>query len=235
MTKMIRARIAYMDSPESPREWTNNGTFVGFEHRNYNIGDRRPTPEEMTALENGGWEALEKHLKRTYGALVILRVGMLDHSGVMYYVGGGAHWSDSAGWDSGTCGYIFDTKAQRDETGCPEDVEIITKALTEEIETYSQWANGDVYMRLIETRTLCGACQTLYDADPDDLPEDCPHCAIDDDGWLGEFYGWDWETNGILEELEPAEREAMKETAKASDIESGYSNKIHAHWEEIPE
>jgi hypothetical protein len=52
---LVRARIVHDDSPESPREWSNVGTFVGFEHRRYYIGDRRPTAEELTALEYGGW------------------------------------------------------------------------------------------------------------------------------------------------------------------------------------
>lgn len=109
----IRARIIADDSPESPREWSNLGTFVGAEHRSYNIGDRRPTEPEREALSRGGFALLARYLRRYEGATVVLPVGMLDHSGVTFYVGGGAHWSDSQGWDSGTCGYIFDTAEAR--------------------------------------------------------------------------------------------------------------------------
>lgn len=161
---------------ESPRDYDGNlGIFVGLPHRSYNIGDEQLGREhEIQCVECGGTgEVLDSDgtdtqceaclgsgsrqpasqaelmadLKRVHQARVILPVGMLDHSGVSYYIGGGPHWSDSAGWDSGTCGFIMDTpdrlKAAWGEQ-VPTDEQIIA-GLTSEVEVYSSWASGDVY------------------------------------------------------------------------------------------
>ena len=221
----IRARIIADDSPESPREWSNLGTFVGFEHRSYTIGDRRPTDAEIKAAEYGGFDALEKHLRRQYGATVILRVGMLDHSGVSFYVGGGAHWSDSQGWDSGTCGYIFDTAESRAECGtAPEHIEA---ALRGEIETYNQWASGDVYGYIIERRTLCDLCATL---DQDEIPTECPHCEIDDSDSCWGFYGTDLDEWDVPEDA----RDALQAEADAGHVEYPYGGRrVEAEWRAV--
>lgn len=243
MTTLVRVRIIHDDSPESPREWGNVGTFVGFEHRSYNIGDRRPTQGEITALEYGGWAGLVRHLERQYGATRVLPVGMLDHSGVTYYVGGGAHWSDAHGWDSGTCGYIFDTAEGRERTGAEPGehegeinvgylrgkvrgmVDNIMAALTSEIETYAQWASGDVYGVIVERRTLCELC-----AATDDVPDDCPHCTIEDDACFG-YYGLDVDANGMADGLDADAIEALRAEADAYHVE--YDGRVLATWREV--
>lgn len=104
----------------NPRQDTNLGLFLGFPHRSYDIGDARFYAEDY-ADEDGNEPANQAELiaaiKAKHGSRVVLPVGMIDHSGVHYYIGGGAHWSDSAGWDSGTCGFIFDTTDGREECG----------------------------------------------------------------------------------------------------------------------
>lgn len=135
------------DDPSSPRYESNYGTFLGFPHRSYDIGDERWDPS-CVADQHGriAWSAIVKHIKRNYHARVVLPVGMLDHSGVTYYIGGDAHWCDPGGWDSGICGVIFDTPHGIKECyGEPDEKltdEFLTKRLTEEIETYSIWASG---------------------------------------------------------------------------------------------
>lgn len=233
-TTIKSVRIWADDYPESPREDCNVGVFVGFEHRSYNIGDRRPTFGELTALEYGGWSALVKHLQRQYGARHVLKVGMIDHSGVSYYIGGGAHWSDSAGWDSGTCGYIFDTAETRERTGIvdqdidgtiqftlgkvPARVNAIEAALEAEIEQYSQWASGDVYGFTVEARTLCTLCEAIED--DDDLPEQCPHCDVEIEDSCGGFYGSDTRENGMRDHIADDLREALREAE--DHIDYGY-------------
>ena len=219
---LIRARIVADDSPESPREWSNIGTFVGLENRHYNIGDRRPTQAELIALEYGGWAALVKHLERQYGATRVLKVGMIDHSGVSYYIGGGPHWSDSAGWDSGTCGYIFDTAKGRAKCGTP--LEFVEDVLTDEIKIYDQWARGDVYGYIIERRTLCEPCAAI-DTDEDDIPDECPHCEIMDEDSCWGFYGLD-----IADWDVPADAiDALRDEAAAGHVEYGHG-RIEAQW-----
>ena len=99
-------------------------------------------------------EDLEKVLREEHNIVgPIFNVGMLDHSGVSYYIGGGAHWSDPGGWDSGTCGVIFTTRELLNETqgeGVTPSDEQLAEWLKGEIEEYSKWANGEVYGYVIK-------------------------------------------------------------------------------------
>jgi hypothetical protein len=168
-------QIVHDEDCSSPRENENVGLFLGFPHRHYNIGDEKFDPSEYTrpctgekceqgmvdgpegyvecATCMGGGELTPKSeaqlmewLKEDHGATVVLKVGMIDHSGVSYYLGGGASIFDPGGWDSGTCGYILDTKENRERLGIEGfTVEQITEALAGEIKEYDSWARGDCY------------------------------------------------------------------------------------------
>lgn len=139
------------DEPDSPRNWSNVGTMVCW-HRGYDLGDRGLTDQEREALERGGnLEVLSRYLQITHGATVVIPLGLLDHSGLTMYAGGGSHWSDSAGWDSGTVGFIFDTPEGREECGTP--LELIEDVLLEEIKTYNQYLRGDVYGYIVARDT----------------------------------------------------------------------------------
>lgn len=156
--------LHYDTECDSPRDVDSLvGLFLGLPHRSYDIGDERINPEEefpcpdcagrgcATCYDSGARAArslteLAAALKAKHSARVLLPVGMIDHSGVSYYVGGGPHWSDTAGWDSGTCGFILDTPDRLQQTmGAGTTDEQITKALTGEIEEYDRWARGDCY------------------------------------------------------------------------------------------
>lgn len=137
----IPVAIFYDDCCESPREWSNVGTILHW-HRRYDLGEAIGGNAEE-ALRRGGLPLLERYLRLTRGATVVLPIGMLDHSGVTIWVGGGSHWSDSAGWDSGTVGVIFDTPEGREVTGVSlDDVE---QALRGEVEVYARYLEGQTY------------------------------------------------------------------------------------------
>lgn len=147
----LRISIFYDEDAENPREVFEEdryGTFVDW-HRRENVGDRKITELEESALKRGGWKLLTRYLRATQGAVCVLPVSLLDHSGWHVWVGGGAHWSDSAGWDSGTVGFIYATREEVDKFGIPEDQ--IEKQLRAEIETLDQLFTGDVYGYTIET------------------------------------------------------------------------------------
>lgn len=127
----------------NPREnQTNLGTFLHW-HRRYNLGDAQISGQEDEAMRRGGMKLLMRYLTLVRGATVVIPVGLLDHSGLHVWAGGGAHWSDSAGWDSGTVGVIFDTPESRKETGAPLDT--IERQLRAEVEEYDQFIRGEVY------------------------------------------------------------------------------------------
>lgn len=125
-----------------PRENTNVGTFVHW-HRNYELGDRKLDSQEDEAMRRGGLNLLVRYLKLCRGATCVIPVGMIDHSGISVYAGGGTHWSDSAGWDSGTVGVIYDTPESREETGVSN--EEIERILRTEIEEYDKFVRGEIY------------------------------------------------------------------------------------------
>ena len=246
MTVLIRARIIADESPSSPREDCNIGTFVMTDRgmNRYGFADRAMTSDEAIAAEHGGFAGLVKHLERQYGATRVFPVGMLDHSGVHILIGGGSHWSDSAGWDSGTCGFVFDTAAGREVTGVQHssyghnahggDVDNVTAALTAEIETLDQWLRGDVYGYVIEHRTLCALCEAQYRAEDDETPEapdECPHCAIEDDSCWG-FYGADPRENGMAGYLDEHAKVAIIAEYEAEHVE-WHGARIEAEWREI--
>jgi hypothetical protein len=162
--------LHYDEDCMSPRDDDCNvGLFLGLPHRHYKIGDEQINPDLTVACDciegdgepfadcnkcsgngeigAGNLTELRDLLKAKYQARVILPVGMIDHSGVSYYIGGGAHWCDPGGWDSGTCGFILtDTEriAERWAEDAPTDEEL-EQWLTSEIEEYDRWARGDCY------------------------------------------------------------------------------------------
>ena len=138
----VPVKIYQDEDPSSPREWSNIGEMVCW-HRGYDLGDRQPESREIKALERGGRRLLERYLKMMQGATVVIPLGLIDHSGISMYAGGGEHRCDPGGWDSGTVGFIFDTPEGREECGTtPEYVET---CLLQEIEVYNQYLRGDVY------------------------------------------------------------------------------------------
>lgn len=92
-------------------------------------------------------EVLEKHF-------IILPLYLFDHSGIIMSTSSSRFSAvDSAGWDWGQVGFIYCSmeKARSEFSGT--DAEITEKAiqcLTGEVETYSQYLEGDVYGYIIE-------------------------------------------------------------------------------------
>lgn len=88
----------------------------------------------------------ETYFKREYGARVVLKLGLIDHSGLSMYIGGGAHVHDHGGWDSGTIGFIFDSAEGRKTCGVEDWTdERLTEGLESEVNVYDQFLRGEVY------------------------------------------------------------------------------------------
>lgn len=146
------ARIIAEDNTEycDPRQW-DNLSVMRCSHRHYSLGDGEPEGRHVDALERGGLRLLERYLRLVEGAVAFTPLGLLDHSGLSLYAGGGSHWSDSAGWDSGTVGYAYVTRERCDELGAPIDGEHGAEAqMLAEIREYDQWLRGDVYVVVVE-------------------------------------------------------------------------------------
>lgn len=148
-----RLMIDYDQDSESPREWSNLGTMVTWERR-YNSPDANKwdTPEEF----------YKEHNNKNG---VLMFVNKYEHSGVKYWATDAPAKSD---WDSGTVGFIYAPNSKiREYYGkiTPEVREKVKKILKGEVETYSQWANGEVYYFAIldEDDNVIDSCGGIYD------------------------------------------------------------------------
>lgn len=143
----LKVKIFHDDDCMSPREQDNVAVIYGM-HRRYTIGDGEPPPDEIEALERGGTNALQEYLRKKKGMIAFDLVGLLDHSGLYFYLGGGPAVSDSAGWDSGTVGYTYVTKKRCDELGVKR--KNAQEAMEVEFREYSSWVEGDCWGYVVE-------------------------------------------------------------------------------------
>jgi hypothetical protein len=140
-SKNFIAKIVSDDTPESPREWDNLGTMICF-HSRYNLGD----DHNYDHSDYDGWDEMENAIRNEYGKdAIILPVFMYDHSGVSL-----STTPFGCRWDSGQVGFIVvDRETVRKQNNwkkiTKEREEKVISWLEGEVETYSNYLNGDVY------------------------------------------------------------------------------------------
>ena len=172
-------RIERDDIPYSPREWDNLGTITA-KHSRYTLGDEQPNCiqewlECETGLEHDQLETLwDKNPSQSeyMDALldifkrenIVLPVYMYEHGNIALSTGG-----FSCPWDSGQVGFIHVSKDKvRKEYGVKrisqKTLDKVHRVLKDEIETYSQYVNGDVYAFLIEDKdgNIIDSCGGFY-------------------------------------------------------------------------
>lgn len=133
---------------DSPRHDSNLGTFWTGERRHRSPD--KVTGDILAALSKAlrcmaGWDSVTKALDLQ---AVWLPVWKYEHGGVAYVAAMSNPFS--CPWDSGQAGIIFALKADvRKEYGVKRvDAKTRAKALEVlkgEVQTYSKWANGEVY------------------------------------------------------------------------------------------
>lgn len=193
----------------SPRDNDCNLAYIYGSHDRYTIGDGEPPAEHMRALERGGLTLLYRYMRR-YGdpetgspILAFRKLCMLDHSGVTYWTAelgtSARHWSDQAGWDSGSVGYVYVTRERWDAMGMA-DARVIgadgaetsadaAEVIVSEVQEYADWASGNVWAyRVVKP------CDHADEHDSDEEIADCPHADELDSchGFIGDpKYAWD--------------------------------------------
>jgi hypothetical protein len=147
---------------DTPRDWDNLGKMICW-HKGYTLGDIKLLENysyskecKLSNLTNecNGWDEVEEVLKKEFGAVVILPLFLYDHSGLSMRTYSHGQY---AGWDGGYVGFIYATKedilkeysVKRISKAILEKVE---KILISEVETYSQYLEGDVYCFHIEDK-----------------------------------------------------------------------------------
>jgi hypothetical protein len=137
--------IHYDTDPGSPREWTHGCELV-LSHRNYNL----PNDAGVDFDAFGGWGDVAEHLKSAEGALMVLPVHGYDHGGLVLRAGSRAgQFGDP--WDSGVAGLAYVTPQNWKDTqgttwtGGEADQEQARKLIESDVDTYTQYLNGEVY------------------------------------------------------------------------------------------
>jgi hypothetical protein len=114
--------------PQNPRtEWDNACTMVCW-HNRHALGDKHDFPSPQDFME--WWDAIHKDtgtLKPLY---------LYDHSSLRI-----STTPFSCPWDSGPVGWAYITKEQAERERLPDPA----KTIEGEVETYSQYLDGEVY------------------------------------------------------------------------------------------
>ena len=171
---MLKLKVELDDCQESPREWDNLGIILA-SHRRYDLADEKnPYWGDFGSVEadfyayiyawfkdadyihecglSGTEEdrrlaVIKKWVEVNY---LYLPVYMYEHSGISLSTG-----EFGCKWDSGHLGFIYVSRTKVREKFkvkriSPQLKAKILKQLENEIETYSQYLNGEVYCFVIE-------------------------------------------------------------------------------------
>jgi hypothetical protein len=192
-----RLEIHHDDTPMNPRkDFDNLGKMVCFH-------DRRHAPNEMDINfdEFRSWNEVAEELRRR-GARIVLDIWAYEHGGMALSTGERTgQFADR--WDSAQFGLIVAMEEEliksygenwkeyefsfTDKAGTKlKGKEGIIRILDGEVETYNQWAEGDVYGYIIKKVLTCKECGHEIEDE-------------DEDSCWG-FFGSDWENNGMKEQ-----------------------------------
>jgi len=157
------ANIHVDDMSCSPREDDNFGTLIAF-HTKYDLSDN----QDFTKKE------LIEHIQRD--DIFALPVYFYEHSSIALSTA-----PFNCEWDSGQVGYIFATYEDIEKEGW--NTEQAEKFLISEIETYSNYINGEVYGYQIYKKG------------------DCEHCSDDVHSCWG-YIGYEWVQEEVKDQLD---------------------------------
>jgi hypothetical protein len=158
-----KVRIEQDDWGLDPRkEFDHLGTMTCF-HNRYGLGDKT----ELRSGQFDGWQSLADYLKEEEEAVIILPLYLIDHSGISMRCGQDFSDCDPGHWDSGQVGFIWISKEKmKSEYGnCGQIAQQkAMKCLEAEVEMYSAYIEGDVWMYSIEDEDgeSVGGCGGFY-------------------------------------------------------------------------
>jgi hypothetical protein len=140
------------DNSENPREWDNLGTIY-YQNDQYILGEK-VIKDEFDVSNCNNWNDIEKLLIKELNPAVIIPLKIYDHSGVS--ISTAIHsYPFNDYWDSSFIGFILVTKEQvRKEYNVKKISkklkEQVTRILEQEIKTFDQFMNGEIYGYVIE-------------------------------------------------------------------------------------
>lgn len=139
--KGVRVSIGYDEGVNSPREDSGFllSRMVCF-HGRYTL----PNEDKLNKNNFTGWQAIENHIRRELGGIVVLPIFMYDHGGIAFQT---TPFNDR--FDSGQVGFIYITKEKAKEfLGTKElgyeEYDKLNSFLVAEVEAYDMYARGEV-------------------------------------------------------------------------------------------
>jgi hypothetical protein len=176
-------RIEQEEQPQDPRTWDNLGRMVCF-HNRYELGDETQLEKD----DFDSWDDLRTVLTNEYEAVIVLPLILLDHSGLSMSTS--RNYPFNCNWDAGQVGWIYTTNEAIKETYdvtevTPELLKEVTDSLIDEVKTYSQYLEGDIWGLAEYKLETCNM--------------GCEHEITINSCWG--FYGSDPKKNGMLEHL----------------------------------
>jgi len=146
----LRLSIEQDQDPIDPRDGDNLGIMVAF-HKRYKLGDET----NLTSDQFNSWDEVEDYLIKHEKAKVILPLYLLDHGILAMQTE--PFREDPGGWDSGQVGFIYTTDKKIKEfygDKKPSEKEI-EEALEDEVRTYNDYLEGNVYRLVLEKKEIC--------------------------------------------------------------------------------
>jgi hypothetical protein len=172
-----KLEIMIDESCESPREWDNLTVIVTIKNNHHTIGDIQVNSSEELR------ELLED--KKAEFAMPLY---VYEHSGISLKCFEdktmvGYPYNDQ--WDAGCIGMVFTTEALLKEAGLFNSTKKeIIEYMKAEVDTYSQWCNGECYGFRLSKWSKCDKCNQVEDKEIDSC--------------FG-YYGYDHDKNGLYD------------------------------------
>ena len=172
-----KLEIMIDEACESPREWDNLTVIVTIKNNHHTIGDIQVNSSEELR------ELLED--KKAEFAMPLY---VYEHCGISLKCFEdktmvGYPYNDQ--WDAGCIGMVFTTEALLKEAGLFNSTKKeIIEYMKAEVDTYSQWCNGECYGFRLSKWSKCDKCNQVEDKEIDSC--------------IG-YYGYDHDKNGLYD------------------------------------
>ena len=167
------------ESCESPRDWDNLTVIVTIKNNRHTIGDIQVNSSEEL-----------RELLEDKKAKFAMPLYIYEHSGMSLKCFEdktmvGYPYNDQ--WDAGCIGMVFTTEALLKEAGLFNSTKKeIIEYMKAEVDTYSNWCNGDCYGFRLSEVSECDKCNQVEDKEIDSC--------------YG-FLGWDHDMNGLYDAI----------------------------------
>jgi len=147
--------ISYDPDCPSPRDDESPGARLALFHRRYTF----PDDAGLDRDNYESWADMAAHLRSDHGALYLMAVYMIDHSGLAFRTvepdAGNPFFEDPGQWDSGIVGFGYVTAETWKETdgtewaGSEEQLARARQLIRSDVEQYGMYVNGECYSYVI--------------------------------------------------------------------------------------